>query len=360
MPASSKKRVVVALSGGVDSSAAAAMLLQQGFEVIGLHILLFRDSRFPDATRSPGEPRNLADARAVCEQLGIKLVVVDRSDEFDRLIIQSFAAEYRAGRTPNPCVLCNARIKFDALLATARELEADHVATGHYARVEWDETCQRYLLKRAADLQQDQSYFLFALRQEQLAPALFPLGLLEKAKAREIAAAHCLPTSTKPESQEICFVPDRNYGEFMLRTGLTQKHRGEIVARDGRLLGYHDGIEFYTIGQRRGLRIAAKRPLYVIELDPSNNRVIAGYAEELARASFTVRNCNWIAFSEPRPSFQATVKIRYQHHGAPATVRRLSESEVLVTLAEPQRAVTPGQACVFYNENTVLGGGWIA
>lgn len=358
MFAEAKPKVVVGLSGGVDSSVAAALLLEQGFDVTGVHLALWKSPECP-GTGGKQPVSGACDAEAVCRHLGIRFVKLDRADQFRRNVIEPFAAEYRAGRTPNPCVFCNQRIKFAALLETARELGAEYIATGHYVRVEHPTGEGRHLLKRASDVQQDQSYFLFALGQDQLRRAVFPLGSLRKSEVRALARERKLQTAEKDKSQEICFVPDNDYCRFLVQTGLARKHRGEIVTKEGRVLGYHDGIEFFTVGQRRGLRIAADRPLYVLELDPTRNRVITGYAEELERSSFSVRNCNWVAFQTPPPAFQAMVKIRYQHAGADATVRCFSEQEVSVHLAEPQRAVTPGQACVFYNGDLLLGGGWI-
>lgn len=353
------ERVVIGLSGGVDSSVAAALLLKEGFEVIGAHILMRQNSPSSGVIESSSGSTGVEDARAVCKHLGIEFIVLNQVDEFNRFVIQPFVSEYRVGRTPNPCVLCNAHVKFTALLAAARQMRATHIATGHYARVEVESESKRYLLKRASDLRVDQSYFLFGLGQDELRTVLFPLGNLTKDQVRQIALEHHLPTAIKAKSLEICFVPGNDYGRFLLDTGLVQKHRGEIVTRTGRVLGYHDGIEFFTIGQRRGLRIAADRPLYVLRLDHLTNRVIVGYAEELECTEFRVTRCNWVAFSTPPPEFEAIVKIRYQHPGAHALVRVLSQTDVVVHLTEPQRAVTPGQACVFYRNDVVLGGGWI-
>jgi len=347
------------MSGGVDSSVAAALLLGQGFDVVGVHLVLSHGVRGTDARGNQTE-RSVADVQAVCRQLGIRFIALDRARQFQCNVIEPFASEYRAGRTPNPCVLCNQRIKFAALLDTASELGAEHIATGHYARVEHPTSEGRHLLKRASDTQQDQSYFLFSLSQEALRRAVFPLGAFQKDNVRALARDLKLPTAEREESQEICFVPDNDYGGFLVRAGLVQKHRGEIVTTDGRVLGYHDGVEFFTVGQRRGLRIAAARPLYVLELDPARNRVIVGYAEELERRNLTATHCNWVAFESPPQMFDATVKIRYQHPGANAIVKCPSSQEASVCFHEPQRAVTPGQACVFYQGDLLLGGGWIA
>ncbi len=354
-----KTRVVVGLSGGVDSSTAAALLQEQGYEVIGMTLKLWQQDCFSpaqDLFKCCGS-RAAADARAVCDRLGIPFELLDEAEAFRSQVIACFAREYQAGRTPNPCVLCNERFKFGVLLDRARRLGAEFVATGHYARLEKGNG--RTLLKRGRDLRKDQSYFLFSLKQEQLAHALFPLGDLTKDNTRALARARQLKTAAKEQSMEICFVPDNDYGKFLLQAGLVQKHQGEIVDLEGRVLGPHDGIEFFTIGQRRGLRIAAPKPLYVIELDPLNNRVIVGAASALERDEFVVENCNWISVDTPPASLETTVKIRYNHPGALATVWPLSEGRARVKLHKPQRAITPGQACVFYDGELVMGGGWI-
>src|SRR6185503_6696485 len=264
--------------------------------------------------------------------------------------------EYKAGRTPNPCVVCNERLKFGNLINRARQLGAEYIATGHFARVE--KSGDRYLLKRGRDARKDQSYFLFSLRQDQLARSLFPLGELTKSDTRDIARESHLKTADKEESMEICFVPDKDYGRFLQQAKLVQKHTGDIVDVHGRVLGRHDGIEFYTIGQRKGLGISSPRPLYVIELDAANNRVIVGDDSALERDEFSVERCNWIPWDAPPPTFEAMAKIRYNHPGTAATVTPLANGAARVKLHVPQRAITPGQACVFYQEDLVVGGGW--
>lgn len=355
-----KTRVIVGLSGGVDSSTAAALLLEQGYEVIGITLKLWPQDCVARAEDKCCGPQAVADARAVCHRLGIPFYLVDEAEEFRQQVIRYFAEEYRAGRTPNPCVLCNEKLKFGTLLERARKLGAAYVATGHYARVERDPATGRHLLKRGRDPRRDQSYFLFSLRQEQLAHCLFPLGELLKTETREAARARALKTAQKEESMEICFVPDNDYGGFLKKAGLVAPHRGEVVDRSGRVLGHHEGIEFYTVGQRRGLRLAAPGPWYVVDLDAAQNRVVVGAAPELLRDEFRLERCNWIPFAEPSTEFQATAKIRYNHPGTPATVMPLPDGGARVKLHEPQRAVTPGQACVFYDGDLVLGGGWIA
>jgi tRNA-specific 2-thiouridylase len=394
-------RVVCGMSGGVDSSTAAALLVEQGYDVIGVTLKLWKHDCF-----SPDEDlfkccgaKAAADVRAVCDHLGIPFHLIDGAEEFQRQVISHFAAEYKAGRTPNPCILCNEHLKFGTLLQRADQLDAQYVATGHYARVERAlspsisptvvgtsrcdvlareaagetlallnaartaqravPTTGRYLLKRGRDPRKDQSYFLFSLRQDQLARALFPVGDQTKSDTRAAARQRKLKTAEKEESMEICFVPDNDYGKFLQQTNLAKKHRGEIVDLHGRVLGHHDGIEFYTIGQRKGLGLSSPKPLYVIDLDAANNRVIVGDDSALDRDEFVADHCNWIPFDTPPAQVEATVKIRYNHPGTPATVTPLGQGRAKVKLHEPQRAITPGQAAVFYQDDLVLGGGWI-
>jgi tRNA-specific 2-thiouridylase len=352
-------RVVVGMSGGVDSSTAAAMLVEQGYDVIGVMLKLWKHDCFSpdeDLFKCCGAKAE-ADVRAVCDHLGIPFHLIDDADEFQKQVIGYFAAEYRAGRTPNPCILCNEHLKFGTLLQRADQFGAQYVATGHYARVE--RANGRTLLRRGRDPRKDQTYFLFSLRQNQLARALFPVGGQTKSDTREAARCRELKTAEKKESMEICFVPDNDYGKFLQQADLVQKHRGEIVDLQGRVLGHHDGIEFYTIGQRKGLGISAPRPLYVIDINAASNRVIVGDDSALDRDEFMVDRCNWIPFDMPPASFEATVKIRYNHPGTPATVTPQSGSSAKVKLHTAQHAITPGQAAVFYQDDLVVGGGWI-
>jgi len=354
-----KMRVVVGMSGGVDSSATAALLLEQGYDVVGITLKLWPQDCVSRAEDKCCGPQAVTDARAVCHKLGIPYYLIDEAAEFQKHVIQYFADEYKAGRTPNPCVMCNQNLKFGRLISRADQLGAQFIATGHFARVERSPTGDRIRLRRGRDLHKDQSYFLFSLRQDQLARAMFPLGEKSKADTREVAR-HCqLKTADKQESMEICFVPDNNYGGFLQQAGLVEKHRGEIVDVRGGVLGYHEGIEFYTIGQRKGLGISSAKPLYVIELDPAANRVIVGDDSALDRDEFIAQNCNWIAFDHPPAIVKATVKIRYNHPGTAAKLTPIEGGKVKVKLETPQRAITPGQAAVFYQEDLVLGGGWI-
>jgi tRNA-specific 2-thiouridylase len=347
------------MSGGVDSSATAALLLEQGYDVVGITLKLWPQDCVSRAEDKCCGPQAVTDARAVCHKLGIPYYLIDEAQEFQTRVIQYFAAEYKAGRTPNPCVMCNQNLKFGRLIDRADQLGAQFVATGHFARLEKSADGTRTLLRRGRDLRKDQSYFLFSLRQGQLARAMFPLGEKTKSDTREVAR-HCqLKTADKEESMEICFVPDNDYRAFLQQAKLVQKHRGEIVDLAGRVLGWHEGIEFFTIGQRKGLGISSPRPLYVVELDAAANRVIVGDDSALVRDAFTAERCNWIPFDSPPPRFEAMVKIRYNHPGTPGTVALLGDGRFHVKLHSPQRAVTPGQAAVFYNDDLVLGGGWI-
>ena len=347
------------MSGGVDSSATAALLLEQGYDVIGITLKLWPQDCVNRAEDKCCGPQAVTDARAVCHQLAIPYYLVDESADFQKHVIQYFADEYKAGRTPNPCVMCNQNLKFGRLIDRADQLGAQFIATGHFARVEKSADGSRYLLKRGRDLRKDQSYFLFSLRQDQLARVMFPLGEKTKRDTREVAR-HCqLKTADKEERMEICFVPDNNYGGFLQSANLVQKHRGEIVDLHGHVLGQHDGIEFYTIGQRKGLGITTAKPVYVVELDVENNRVIIGDDGALDRDEFIADRCNWHPFAQLAGPIEVTAKIRYNHPGTPATLTPLENNSVRVKLHTPQRAITPGQAAVFYQDELVVGGGWI-
>jgi tRNA-specific 2-thiouridylase len=353
-----KIRVVVGMSGGVDSSAAAALLLEQGYDVIGITLKLWPQDCVNRAEDKCCGPQAVMDARSVSHKLGIPYYLVDEAEDFQKQVINYFAEEYKAGRTPNPCVMCNEKLKFGTLINRARQLGAERIATGHFARVE-RAADGRMLLRRGRDSRKDQSYFLFSLRQEQLAHTLFPLGELTKTDTRCVARASNLKTADKEESMEICFVPDKDYGKFLQQADLVRPHQGEIVNLQGQVLGRHEGIEFYTIGQRRGLGLSSPKPLYVIELDAAHNRVIVGDESALDRDEFLVERCNWIPYENPPETLEVTAKIRYNHPGTPATIVPQPQGRACVKLHVPQRAITPGQACVFYQDDLVVGGGWI-
>jgi len=351
------------MSGGVDSSATAALLLKLGYEVIGITLKLWPQDCVNRAEDKCCGPQAVTDARAVCHKLDIPYYLIDESADFQKHVIQYFAEEYKAGRTPNPCVMCNQNLKFGRLIDRADQLGADFIATGHFARVERaadNGAAGRYLLKRGRDPRKDQSYFLFSLRQDQLARTLFPLGEKTKSDTRAVARQCQLKTADKEESMEICFVPDNDYGGFLQAANLVKKHRGEITDLHGHVLGHHDGVEFYTIGQRRGLGITTPKPVYVVELDAEANRVVVGDDSALDRDEFVAERCNWHPFATLTAPTEVTAKIRYNHPGTAATLTPLSDGSVKVKLHTPQRAITPGQAAVFYQDDLVLGGGWIA
>jgi tRNA-uridine 2-sulfurtransferase len=358
-----KQRVLLGMSGGVDSSAAGYLLREQGYEVIGVTMKVWPHDCISRAEDKCCGPQAIADARGVAHALGIPHYVVDEADQFERLVIDYFSSEYQAGRTPNPCVMCNEKLKFGNLWGKAEALGCDYIATGHYAIIEHHE--RRAVLRKGVDPRKDQSYFLFSLRQPQLRRALMPLGRMTKPQIREIAHSLGLKVADKIDSQEICFVPGNDYKAF-LRSHLGEKefHRGEIYDVAGNFLGEHQGIELFTIGQRKGLPGGSPRPRYVVELDPETNRVIVGDADDLIVDEFEIDRVNWhpvAGVNDPGYSeeIQATVKIRYNHPGTPATVTALENHRACICLHEPQRAVTPGQAAVIYDDDVVLGGGWI-
>lgn len=356
------ERVVVAMSGGVDSSVAAALLQQRGAEVVGISLKLWPKELCDSVPKEKVccSARDIEDARLVADRLGIPFYVLDASPLFQHEVIDYFVSAYAEGETPNPCVACNRAIKFGYLWRQAQALGADQLATGHYAAIVRDETSGRYAVREAVDPEKDQSYLLFQLAQEQLAHALLPLGTMRKPQVRAMAQELGLAVAQKPDSQEICFVPAGGYREFIRPRAATGLAAGPILNQEGRLLGQHQGIALYTVGQRKGLGIAAGRPLYVTALDPSRNAVIVGEAEALRQRACTVRDLCWMAIERLTAPRRVGIKIRYHHPKAPAWIRPSADGAVDVEFDEPQVAVTPGQAAVFYDGTTVLGGGWIA
>ena len=365
-------RIAVAMSGGVDSSAAAALLREQGHELVGFTMQLWNQNRNIN-TDENGEPLpsrccsldDVYDARRVADTLEFPFYVLNLEQEFEESVVEPFIQSYLTGETPIPCVACNSRLKFASLDRMAQSLECDKVATGHYARVEYDESAGRYRLFRGRNYAKDQSYFLWELTQEQLSRAHFPLGEMHKEEVRDIARDAHLYTANKPESQEICFVPDGKYSEFIDRY-LDHEGRsnelpsgGEIVDTSGAVLGNHTGIHRYTVGQRRGLGIANEKPLYVLQIERAKNQIIVGEADELESVEFVARGVNWIALEEPTKQIRANVKVRYRHEPAPATIYPLVGARARIVFDEPQRAITPGQATIFYDGDEVVGGGWI-
>ena len=365
-------KVAVAMSGGVDSSAAASILKEQGHELVGFTMQLWNQHRNINMDEN-GDPLpsrccsldDVYDARRVAEGLGFPFYVLNLESEFEEAVVEPFIQSYLSGETPIPCVACNSRLKFASLDRMAQSLGCDKVATGHYARVEYDKEADRYRLFRGRNYAKDQSYFLWELTQDQLSRAYFPLGEMHKDEVREVARGANLYTANKPESQEICFVPDGKYSEFIDRY-LDHEGRinempegGEIVTTAGEVVGSHGGIHRYTIGQRRGLGIAHERPLYVVQIERARNQIVVGEADELESTEFTAKGVNWVALGEPSGPLRANVKVRYRHEPAPATIYALPDGKARIVFDDPQRAITPGQATIFYNGDEVVGGGWI-
>ncbi len=365
------RTIAVAMSGGVDSSTVAAMLRAEGHQVIGLTMQLWNQRRLAGHEGMPEAVQgrccsldDVYDARRVAETIGIPYYVVNHEERFERDVIRPFVEEYLSGRTPIPCSLCNNHLKFDQLLIVARQIGADALATGHYARVEFDEQRARWLLKRPADLSKDQTYFLFGLTQDQLSRTLFPLGEMIKPEVRELARRHGLALAEKPDSQEICFVPGGDYKNF-LDAYLTEQGAalpdtaGELVTADGQVIGEHGGIHNFTVGQRKGLGVATGSPLYVIQIKGDTRQVVVGNQGDLYSRTLRAHKVNLIAVEDLTEPMRVAVKIRHRHEPAPAAIEKSGDDEVLVTFDEPQRAITPGQAAVFYDGDLVVGGGWI-
>jgi tRNA-specific 2-thiouridylase len=364
--------IAVAMSGGVDSSTVAAMLRADGHTIIGLTMQLWNQRRLAGHEGMPESVQgrccsldDVYDARRVAEHIGIPYYVVNHEERFEREVVRPFVAEYLSGRTPIPCSLCNNHLKFDQLLVVARQIGAERVATGHYARVTYDDTCRRWLLRRPADKSKDQTYFLFGLIQEQLSRTLFPLGDMTKPQVRDLARAHGLVSAEKPDSQEICFVPGGDYKRFIDAYLADQGEAlpdtaGELVTTSGEVIGEHPGIHNFTVGQRKGLGVATGSPLYVIQISGANKQVIVGGEENLYSRTLRARRVNLIAVDDLHEPMRVTVKIRHRHEPALALIEKSDNDEILVTFDEPQRAITPGQAAVFYDGDTVVGGGWIS
>jgi tRNA-specific 2-thiouridylase len=365
------KTIAVAMSGGVDSSTVAALLCEQGHTVVGLTLQLWNQRRLAEHEGMPEAVTgrccsldDVYDARRVAETLGIPYYVVNHESRFEEDVVRPFVEEYLSGRTPIPCSLCNNHLKFDQLLITARQIGAEMLATGHYARNEFDDHSGRWLLKRPADRSKDQTYFLFGLTQEQLSRTLFPLGEMRKPEVREEAKRVGLRVFEKQDSQEICFVPGGDYKKFLDAYLAEQGDEipdtsGELVTTSGEVIGTHSGIHNFTVGQRKGLGVATGSPVYVLEIRGDKRQVVVGGGDELYSKALIGKRANWIAIDDLREPLRVQAKIRHRHEAADAVVEKLPAGDVRVTFDEPQRAITPGQAVVFYDKDVVVGGAWI-
>ncbi len=352
----SSKRVLVAMSGGVDSSVAAAILKEDGYEVVGATMKIWpKELCGLEKEKSCCSLKDIEDARKVCKNLDIRHYVLNLESDFRKNVIDYFTKEYLSGRTPNPCIVCNEKVKFGTLLKKAQALDCDFIATGHYARIERNRGCR---LKEASDKTKDQSYVLFSLSQAQIKKILLPLGSLTKDSVRAKAKQIGLHVSEKPDSQEICFVPDNDYSEFIKKYCRLESKKGEVIDSSGTLLGYHQGFWNFTIGQRRGLGIAARNPLYVIEIRAKDNVIVAGEANDAKKKRFLVKGVNWL-IEDIKKETEFKVKIRYNHKKSLASIKDVGAKKAEVEFKEPQSAITPGQAAVFYDGEYVAGGGWI-
>jgi len=376
---SQQDTIAVAMSGGVDSSAVAALLHAQGHPLVGLTLQLWNQRRLAANYADLGLPETVPqgrccsiddvyDARHVAEHLGIPYYLVNAQDRFEAEVVRPFVSEYLAGRTPIPCTLCNNHLKFDQLLLTARQIGAERIATGHYARNHYDEARGRWILSRPADRSKDQTYFLFGLTQDQLSRTLFPLGEMQKPAVRTMAADHGLDLAQKPDSQEICFIPGGSYQSFLTAYLAEQGENlpdssGELVATlpsgETEVLGRHEGIHAFTVGQRKGLGLSSPDPLYVLKIHPDSHQVEVGTDDQLLSTTLSANRLNWVSIPEPTESIRVTIKIRHRHEPAPATLRVTGPDIIEAIFDEPQRAITPGQSAVFYQDDEVAGGGWI-
>lgn len=342
-----KKRVVVGMSGGVDSSVAACLLVEQGYDVIGIMMKLFCDNCDSE------------DARRVCDKLSIPFYLMDFKQEFKNKVIDYFVAEYFCGKTPNPCIVCNKEIKFGALLDKAKEFGADYIATGHYAKVFYDEALDRYLIKKSDSINKDQTYALYKLTQTQLAHVLMPLCYYKKDEVREIAKSYELPVFNKSESQEICFIPDNDYARFLKERRGESIKEGNFINTKGEILGRHKGIIHYTVGQRKGFGIAFGKPMYVLEIIPDKNLVVLGEAHEIFKTELIAVNTNFIPFDRLTNEMNIKAKIRYSAKESAAKLIPIDDNSCRVIFETPQRAITPGQAVVFFDGDILIGGGTI-
>ena len=368
--------IAVAMSGGVDSSAVAALLRAQGHSLVGLTLQLWNQRRLSGHAGMPEAVQgrccsidDVYDARRVAEQLDIPYYVVNQQDRFEDEVVKPFVAEYLAGRTPIPCTLCNNHLKFDSLLTTARQIGAERIATGHYARNHFDPIRNRWILSRPADHSKDQTYFLFGLTQDQLARTLFPLGDMQKPAVRVMASEAGLNVAAKPDSQEICFIPGGDYNTF-LKAYLDEQNQplpdssGELVSTSGEVIGHHDGIHSFTVGQRKGLGISAPDPLYVLQIHPDSHKITVGTDDQLLSTELIADRLNWVSIPEPAQPVRVSIKIRHRHEPAPATLTVIPSPDgathrIRAVFDQPQRAITPGQSAVFYQDDEVAGGGWI-